>query len=111
MGAGLAEIIAATRPHTRGAVLMHGAFPLADLQLSRWPSATPAQVHISASDPFVSSDAADAFANDVRAAGANADVFVYDAAGHLFAESGTFDYDADAAAMMRARVLEFLAQL
>src|ERR687888_1936514 len=45
LGAGPAELLAATRPGALGAVLMHGALPIEPFGIQFWPTGVPVQVH------------------------------------------------------------------
>lgn len=59
-GGASAELLAATRPGARAAVLLHAALPPEVLGISRWPGAVPVQVHYAEHDPFRSPDSVDA---------------------------------------------------
>jgi dienelactone hydrolase len=60
MGVAHAELLAASRPGTLGAVLMHGAVPVEGLSeffgVDRWPEGVPVQVHYAAEDPWVEAE-------------------------------------------------------
>ena len=64
-----AELVAATRPGARAAILMHGVFAPADYGIPAWPG-IPAEIHYAAGDPEVDEAAARALADAVRASGA-----------------------------------------
>ncbi len=105
MGTGPAEMLALTRPGARGAVLMHGALPLDAVGVDRWPASVALQVHYAERDPEVDAASVTSLARD---AGAAAGVFRYPCAGHLFADDGLPDYNAESAAKMVERVRAFV---
>ena len=108
LGAAAAQMLAATRPGARGAVLMHAALPVDALGVSAWP-AVPVQLHVGAKDPWVDPANVDALAASVRAAGVDCERYTYPASGHLFADPDLPDYDRESAELMWTRVLAFLA--
>ena len=103
-----AQQLAQTRPGARGALLMYSCLPVSEFGDS-WPEGVPVQVHGKDADPF--------FEEDLEAARAlvdstdNAELFLYQGKEHLFADSSLPAYDAAAAALLRQRVLAFLARL
>lgn len=108
-GGGSAELLAATRPGARGAVLLHAALPLEMLGVSRWPGTVPVQVHYAKCDPFRDQAAIDGFTTSVQAAGAELEFFEYPVTGHLITDPGLPDeYDQDSAELLFERVLAFL---
>ena len=99
-----AQLLTQTRPGARGAVFLQSAVPPAAFG-SPWPAAVPAQIHLTERDPEVlppNSDleAARAFAGTEE----GVELFLYPGEEHLF-----FDYDDDAAALLKERVLSFVA--
>lgn len=107
-----AELLAATRPGARGAVLMHAAAPLAAFGASEWPDTVPVQVHYAVDDPFRHEDALDAFGAAVRTSGAEYDFFEYDISGHLFTDPGLPDeFDKDATDLLVERILAYLERI
>jgi dienelactone hydrolase len=106
-----AEYLAATRPNARGALLLHAALPLAQLGSPAWPAGVPVQVHYAESDPWRSADGVESLSASVRAAGGRFEFFEYPVTGHLFADPGRPEYDADSAAHMLDRMLRFLAEV
>lgn len=110
MGAVAAEVLAATRPGVKAAILMHGAREPAGVGVESWPG-VPVQIHYAKGDPGVDATAADALAAAARASGARAEVHVYPGDGHLFADAGGPDYDPVAAALMFRRVQALLAEI
>lgn len=107
-GGACAELLAATRPGTRGAILMHAPLPIRDLGWKTWPATVPVQVHFADKDPLRDQKVIDSLASRVRASGAIFEAHDYPAAGHLFADPEMPAYTAGAADLMFQRVLEFL---
>jgi dienelactone hydrolase len=110
LGAAPAQLLAATRPGARRAILMHGALTPAMLGLPRWPP-VPVQVHYAAKDPWVDAAEVEALSRSARESGAACSVFTYEGSGHLFADEDGADYDPAAAAAMLEHVREFLRQI
>jgi dienelactone hydrolase len=111
MGAATAGYHAATRAGARGAILMHGVPPLRAYGVEAWPEGLPAQVHFADGDPWVEGEEVVEFELLTDAAGAPLEVHAYPGEGHLFADPGSPDFDAAAAELMLARVLELLGRL
>jgi dienelactone hydrolase len=111
MGAASAGYYAATRAGARGAVLMHGVTPLRQFGIEAWPPEVAAQVHFAERDPRIDHDGIVEFEREVDAAGAPLEIHAYSGDGHLFADPGSPDFDAAAAELMLARVLELLERL
>jgi dienelactone hydrolase len=109
-GGAFAELLTATRPGARGALLLHAPLPIRDLGWTVWPASAPVQVHFAEKDPLRSTPIIDALASRVRRTGASFEEFRYPGSGHLFAEPGRSGYDAAAADLMLGRVEEFLAR-
>ncbi|HET6200736.1 MAG: dienelactone hydrolase family protein [Candidatus Acidiferrales bacterium] len=107
-GGAYAELLAATRPGARGAILMHAPLPIRDLGWTKWPGTVPVQVHFADKDPLRNEKVIEALAERVRAGDATFEQHIYAAPGHLFADPDMPAYDAAAAALMFQRVLEFL---
>jgi dienelactone hydrolase len=108
LGAVPAQKLAQTRAGAQGALLFHGCLPVTHFG-SSWPEDVPVQIHAMDADPwFVDGDGIVA-ARALVASGAPAELFLYPGHGHLFADSSLPDYDVAAAALLRLRVLEFLA--
>jgi dienelactone hydrolase len=111
LGAVPAELLAATTPGTRGAVLMHAAIPVEDFGefgVERWPAGVPVQVHYAAGDPWVEASEVAALGDAVRGAGAAFEEHAYPGSGHLFADSDLPRYDQASSDAMWRRVLAFL---
>jgi len=103
-----AQRLAQTRPGARGALLFHACIPISKFS-EVWPADLPVQVHGMEADPFFAGegdiDAARALVESAR----HADLFLYPGDQHLFADASLPSYDADAAALLMRRVLDFLA--
>lgn len=111
LGGALAERLGATRPRSRGVILMHAALPLSSVGLTAWPRAVPLQVHYAVDDPWRNREAIDSLAASVRRSGASFQQFDYPGSGHLFADPDLPDYNAAAAEMMFRRVTGFLERI
>jgi dienelactone hydrolase len=107
-GAACAELLAATRPGARGAILMHGPLPIRDLGWETWPTTVPVAVHFAEQDPRRDQKVIDRLAERVRSSGAAFELHDYPGSGHLFAEPEMPDYDANAAETMFQNVVKFL---
>jgi dienelactone hydrolase len=101
-----AQQLAQTRPGARGALLMHGAFPLEEFG-GRWPQGLPLQIHTMADDDWGDVE----FARQLAATVEGAELFLYPGDQHLFTDSSLPAYDESAAAQVRDRVLAFLDRL
>jgi dienelactone hydrolase len=107
-----AQKLAQTRAGARGALLLHGCIPVSEFG-SAWPDQVPVQVHAMDNDPFFIGE--DDEEGDIDAARAlvaeakNAELFLYPGDQHLFADNSLPSYDADAAALLTKRVVDFLS--
>lgn len=112
LGVAPAELLAATRPGARGAVLMHGALAVEDLQgfgVERWPAGVPVGVHHAAGDPWVDAEGeVAALGEGVRGVGAGFEAYEYPGSGHLFADPDLPEHDPASSDLMWRRVLGFL---
>ena len=113
LGVMAAQQLAQTRPGARGAVLCEACVPTSEFG-DGWPVGVPVQVHGMEADQFFAGegdiDAARALVAEAGTS-ANAELFVYPGDRHLFADNSLASYDADAAALLTQRVLDFLAAL
>jgi dienelactone hydrolase len=107
LGAMPAQELAQTRPGTQGALLFHSAIPPAEFG-SPWPNGVPLQIHIMENDPWAEEDIP---AARELAENEGAELFLYPGDVHLFADTSTPDYDEEAAAALKQRVLAFLNQV
>ncbi len=110
MGSSSAQYLAATRSGARGAILMHGALPLAMMGVGKWPH-VPVQIHYAVSDPWVEAAQVDALSKAIREAGQPCTIYSYAGSGHLFADEDANEYDRTSAILMLDRVLRFLEDL
>jgi dienelactone hydrolase len=113
-GAATAQRLAQTRPGARGALLYESCIPITgEWAFGPWPDGVPVQIHGMDKDPFFGLEGdTDAARELVETVGSElAELFVYPGDRHLFADSSLPSYDADAAALVLQRSLEFLDQL
>ena len=103
-----AQKLAQTRAGARGALLLEACVPLKFFGGS-WPAEVPVQIHGMDADPSFVGEGDIEAARDLVAAAKQAEFFLYPGDKHLFADSSLPSYDAAAAALLRERVLEFLA--
>jgi dienelactone hydrolase len=102
-----AQCLAQTRPGARGALLFYSCVPVSAFG-SPWPDGVPVQVHGMDADPiFVGEGDIDA-ARELVEQAKDGELFLYPGDQHYFADSSLPSYDADAAALLVQRVLDFL---
>jgi dienelactone hydrolase len=102
-----AQKLAQTRAGARGALLFYSCVPTSEFGTS-WPADVPVQIHGMDADPiFVGEGDIDAARELVDSTG-RAELFLYPGSEHYFADSSLPSYDADAAALLTRRVLDFL---
>jgi dienelactone hydrolase len=92
------------RPGAQAAFFLYGAVAPSWWDAA-WPRGVPAQAHQAETDPWREVETEREFLATVP----GAELFVYPAGGHLFAEVGHPDYDAASAELATQRVLAFLA--
>jgi dienelactone hydrolase len=112
MGAAQAQRLAQTRPGAAGALLFESCVPLTgEWAFGPWPDGVPVQVHGMDADEFFAGegdlDAARQLVDQVE----DAELFLYPGDKHLFADPSLASYDAEAAALLQERVLEFLSRV
>ncbi|HET9742442.1 MAG TPA: dienelactone hydrolase family protein [Terriglobales bacterium] len=110
-GGTCAELLSATRPGARGAILMHAPLMVRDLGWERWPANVPVQVHFAIADPIRNDAVIEKLRHKVETSGSKFERYDYDAPGHLFADPGLPAYSAPATELMVLRVLQFLSNL
>jgi dienelactone hydrolase len=103
-----AQMLAQTRPGTKGALLFHACIPPSEFG-GPWPEGVPVQVHMMDADewalpPNEDLDVARRLDQEV----ASAQLFLYPGDRHLFADDSLPDHDEKAAALLMERVLSFL---
>jgi dienelactone hydrolase len=105
-----AQKLAQTRSGAVGAVLLDSCAPLGEFAPG-WPAEVPVQIHGGGADPFFMDEGDVEAARQVVEAAEDGELFTYDGCGHLFADPSAEAYDAEAAALVQQRVLEFLARV
>jgi dienelactone hydrolase len=106
-----AQMLAQTRPGAKGAVLMHSCVPPSEFGCP-WPDGLPLQIHMMDSDELALPPNEDLeAARELDATVDSAELFEYHGDRHLFADDSLPDYDERAAALLKERVLGFLAQV
>jgi dienelactone hydrolase len=103
-----AQKLAQTRPGARGALLFYSCVPTSAFG-SSWPAGVPVQIHGMDADPYFVGEGDIDAARAIVESTADAELFLYPGDQHYFADSSLPSYRADAAALLRERVLEFLA--
>lgn len=104
-----AQMLAQTRPGARGALLFHAAFPTSEFG-GQWPDGVPLQIHMMEADEWVLEGDLDAARELAKTIG-GAELFLYPGDRHLFADNSLPDYDEQAAALLKQRVLAFLREV
>jgi dienelactone hydrolase len=107
-----AQRLAQTRPGARGAVLLEACIPLSgEWAIGPWPEGVPVQIHGKDDDEFFAHEGDLDAARELVATVPDAELFTYPGPEHLFEDSSLKSYDAEAAALLQKRVLEFLARI
>jgi dienelactone hydrolase len=108
LGEVVAQKLAQTRAGARGALLFYSCVPTSEFG-SAWPAGVPVQIHGMDGDPYFVGegdiDAARALVEEAE----DGELFLYPGSQHYFADSTLPSYDVDAAALLKQRVLDFLA--
>lgn len=107
LGAMLAHEFAQTLPGAQGALLYHHGDVPVDTFGDSWPEGVDIQIHVSEGDEFYEAPVVSEFIGTVSQT-ANANLFLYPGATHLFADSSLDGYDEESASKLLARTLEFL---
>ncbi|CAM5250936.1 dienelactone hydrolase [Streptomyces spiroverticillatus] len=103
-----AQKLAQTQAQARGALLVDACIPVEEFGEGKgWPAAVPVRIHAKEADPLVAEDL-DA-ARALVAGAADAELHLYPGDQHLFLDSSLPSYDPEAAALVTARAIEFLA--
>ncbi len=107
-----AQRLAQTRPGAAGAILMEACVPVTgEWAFGPWPEGVPVQVHGMDADEFFALEGDIDAARELVATVPDAELFTYPGDGHLFEDSSLPSYDAEAAALLQKRVLDFLARV
>ena len=110
-GVMLAQRLAQTRLGARGALLFESCVSItADWAFGPWPDGVPAQIHGMDADPIFAGDGDLDAAQELVSLVPEAELFVYPGDRHLFTDRSLPSYDAEAAAVLTQRVLDFLAR-
>lgn len=108
-GGGMATYVATQRRIGR-AVLCSGALPLERIQVKRWPSGVPVQLHYTVGDPFKTPGSVESVMASVNAAGESAEYFQYPGNGHLFTDADrTDEFDPEASTQFWSNAIRFIA--
>ena len=109
LGEMAAQKLAQTRPGARGALLFYSCIPITgDWAFGPWPDGVPVQIHGMESDPIFAGEGDLDAAREIVATVNDAELFLYPGDQHYFADSSLPSYDAEAAALLTRRVLDFL---
>jgi dienelactone hydrolase len=103
-----AQKLAQTRPGARGALLFYSCVPVSEFG-SSWPADVPVQIHGMDADPFFVDEGDLDAARALVESAPDAELFLYPGDQHYFADSSLPSFRPEAAALLRQRVLEFLA--
>jgi dienelactone hydrolase len=103
-----AQMLAQTRPGAKGALLLHACMPTSEFD-APWPAGVPIQIHMMEDDEWGTEDLV--AARDLVDETENAEIFLYPGNTHLFADSSLGDFDEEAAALLKERVLAFLERV
>ncbi|HEX7834914.1 MAG TPA: dienelactone hydrolase family protein [Pseudolysinimonas sp.] len=110
MGVMPAQNLAQNRAGAVGALLFESSVPAEEFG-GPWPAGVPLQIHGMDGDPeFIDSGDVDA-GRELVAAADDGELFLYLGEQHLFIDDSLPSYDAEAAALVLKRVLEFLARV
>ena len=104
-----AQCLAQTRVGARGALLMEACVPVSEFG-DEWPAGVPVQIHGMSDDAFFGGEGDIDAARALVESADDAELFLYDGNGHLFAEPASSGYDATAASQLLERVLTCLAR-
>jgi dienelactone hydrolase len=100
-----AQMLTQTRPGAQGALLLSACMPPSEFD-APWPDGVPVQIHMMEEDEWAQEDLP--AARELVAEVENAELFLYPGDGHLFADSSLSDFDEEAAALLKERILVFL---
>jgi dienelactone hydrolase len=110
MGVMPAQKLAQTREGARGALFFDSCLPVIEFG-AEWPNGVPVQVHGMDADPIFADEGDLDAARDLVDSTAQAELFLYQGDGHVFADSSLPSYDRAATELMTGRVLAFLSGL
>ena len=101
-----AQELAQTRSGAAGALLFHAGAPTSEFERP-WPARVPLQMHVMEGDELGDVDVCQALAEEID----SAELYLYPGSGHLFADSGSVDYEPESARLLTDRTLAFLSRL
>ena len=107
LGVMAAQELTQTRAGAKGALFLDGAAPPSEF--GTWPDGVPVQIHMMENDEWVDEDlpAAREMAETIE----GAELFLYPGDKHLFTDNSLPAYDAEAATLVKQRVLSFLSDI
>lgn len=105
-----AQMLAQTRPGSRGALFFHACLPVSEFD-APWPKGVPVQIHAMDGDSFFVDEGDINAARAIVEVAGEAEMFLYPGQQHLFTDSSLPSYDAEATRLLMGRVLTFLAGL
>ncbi|WP_457797095.1 dienelactone hydrolase family protein [Methylocystis sp. S23] len=108
-----AQKLVQTRPGARAALLFYSCISISGAwSFGPWPDGVPVQIHGMDNDPVFVGDGGDIdAAREIIEKVEDAALFLYPGDQHCFADSSLPSFDADAAALLTRRVLEFLIRV
>ncbi len=111
-GVPLAQRLAQTRSGAKGALLFESCLPIrGEWAFGPWPDGVPVQIHGKDDDEFFAHEGDIDAARQIVEQVPDAELFTYPGNEHLFADPSLPSYDAEAAALLEKRVLEFLGRV
>jgi dienelactone hydrolase len=111
LGAMPAQMLAQTRPGTKGALLFHSCVPTSEFGRP-WPQGVPLQIHLMDADEWALPPNGDlAAARELDETVESAELFLYPGDRHLFADNSLPGYDESATRLLKQRVLSFLENI
>jgi dienelactone hydrolase len=103
-----AQMLAQTRPGTKGALLFHSCVSTSEFGRP-WPQGVALQIHMMDADEWALPPNEDLdVARQLAATIESGELFLYPGDRHLFADNSLPDYDESAATLLKQRVLSFL---
>ncbi|MFI1966637.1 dienelactone hydrolase family protein [Streptomyces pathocidini] len=108
LGGSLAQNLALADEKARGLLLLHGTSDIAE---GATTDDLPVQLHVADPDPFEPHDWLNTWYLGMRRAGADAEVYRYPGAGHIYTDPELPDYDEKAAEATWPVALAFLDSL
>jgi dienelactone hydrolase len=111
LGAMPAQMLAQTRPGTKGALLFHSCVPTSEFGRP-WPQGVPLQIHLMDADEWALPPNGDlAAARELEETVESAELFLYPGDRHLFADNSLPGYGESATTLLKQRVLSFLENI